>query len=184
MEVWKDIEGYEGWYQVSNLGRIKSLERVTIKGHIKESIMSTPMSSKGYAHITLRGKDGSRSTHRVHRLVAQAFVPNPHGYKIVNHIDCDKSNNEASNLEWCTNQYNIKYAYIMGYKDSEETRKRKSLGHIGLNTKSVIIDDVEYSSLTEASNILNLNYKTLVRYLNHEKTRYRGHIIKKSYANG
>lgn len=178
MEVWKDIEGYEGWYQVSNLGRIKSLERVTIKGHIRESIMSTPLSNKGYAHITLRGKDGSRSTHRVHRLVAQAFVPNPHGYKIVNHIDCDKSNNKASNLEWCTNQYNVKYAYIMGYKDSEETRKRKSLGHMGLTTKSVMIDDVKYSSLTEASKALNLNYKSLVCYLGHGKTRYRGHTIK------
>lgn len=178
MEVWKDIEGYEGWYQVSNLGRIKSLERVTIKGHIREAILSTPVSNKGYAHITLRGKDGGRSTYRVHRLVAQAFVPNPHGYKIVNHIDCNKSNNVASNLEWCTNQYNVKYAYIMGYKDSEETRKRKSLGHMGLTTKSVIIDGVKYSSLTEASNVLNLNYKSLVNYLHFGKTRYRGHTIK------
>lgn len=120
-EVWKDIEGYEGLYQVSNLGRIKSLEKTYsgINGtsiHRSEFIMKMSCVD-GYMKIRLH-KDGKVENHRVHRLVAKAFIPNPENKPQVNHINTIKTDNrvwinedgsidyEKSNLEWCTGKEN------------------------------------------------------------------------------
>ena len=114
-EIWKDIEGYEGLYQVSNLGYVRSLDKIkevinnnkkylkTIKG--KELKCSF---HDGYRTVGLI-KDGKVKTTYIHRLVATAFVKNPNNYNVVNHIDEDKSNNYYKNLEWCTYQYNNIY---------------------------------------------------------------------------
>lgn len=119
-EVWKDIIGYEGLYQVSNLGRVKSLDRMTnnqygeyfMKGRIlKNSIIK----DKGYCRVSLNNKNGKISK-RVHRLVAEAFIPNPENKPEVNHIDGDKQNNRADNLEWCTNKENIEHSIRTGLK--------------------------------------------------------------------
>ena len=114
-EVWKDIEGYEGHYQVSNLGRVKSLDRVVehAKGKItkrtlKGSILKTKL-VYGYEYVSL-SKDNKLKSYRVHRLVAKAFIPNPNNYPAVNHKDEDRSNNNVSNLEWCTYKYNNEYS--------------------------------------------------------------------------
>ena len=112
-EIWKDIEGFEGLYQVSNLGRIKCLEhkcpgRYGNLRTVKEHIMSYTRGNKGYIHVTLSNKDRGK-TFLVHRLVANAFVPNPENKPIVNHKDEDKTNNRADNLEWCTSLYNNTY---------------------------------------------------------------------------
>lgn len=108
VEIWKDIEGYEGLYQVSNAGRVKSFiarNGVTNKeGHILSA-----NSCRGYPSVRLCKSDGSRKTFLVHRLVAAAFVPNPNGYNEVNHKDENKLNGTASNLEWCTRGYNMAY---------------------------------------------------------------------------
>lgn len=101
-EIWRDIEGYEGLYQVSNLGRVKSLGNDKTK---KEKILSQYENKNGYLYVNLC-KDGKMKTFRVHRLVANAFIPNPNGYRCVNHKDEDKTNNCVDNLEWCTHQYN------------------------------------------------------------------------------
>lgn len=111
-EEWKDIEGYEGYYKVSNLGRIKSLPRFRGNGNkgycVKEKIRSAGKDKDGYLQVDLF-LDKKRKMHKVHRLVAKAFIPNPDNLPSVNHKDEDKSNNVASNLEWCTQQYNINY---------------------------------------------------------------------------
>ncbi len=95
-EIWKDIKGYEGLYWVSNLGRIKSKQKILkpIKGE--------------YLKVGL-SKEGIQKTVTVHRLVASAFILNPNNYNYVNHIDENKYNNISSNLEWCTNKYNVNY---------------------------------------------------------------------------
>lgn len=114
-EIWKDIPGFEGYYQVSNLGRIKSLERVVAcsvrlggfrtKG---ETIRKQDIGSKGYHRVYLQ-KDKIGKKYLVHRLVAEAFVANPNNFPQVNHKDENKGNNKASNLEWCTAEYNSNY---------------------------------------------------------------------------
>lgn len=113
-EEWRDIIGWEGLYQVSNLGRVKSLPRLHKYVHgeylSKERILSPRVcgSQREYLSVALyRGKGAVQR--KIHRLVAMAFVPNPKGYKEVNHIDENKRNNMASNLEWCSRSYNVNY---------------------------------------------------------------------------
>ena len=105
-EIWKDIKDYEGLYQVSNWGRVKSLGN---GGTYKTSRMLQPVKTeKGYLRVGLY-KNGKHKMCMVHRLVAFAFLDNPEGKPEVNHIDEDKTNNRVENLEWCDNKYNINY---------------------------------------------------------------------------
>lgn len=103
-EVWKDIKGYEGKYQVSNLGRIKSLSY----RNTGISKILVPKINKGYYEIGLY-LNGIRKMFFVHRLVALTFIPNPNNLPQINHIDEDKTNNCVDNLEWCTQAYNNIY---------------------------------------------------------------------------
>ena len=112
-EQWKPIIGYEGLYEVSNFGNVRSLDRIvkrwkgysTKKGKI---IIPFYESKKGYYQVTLI-KDGKKKHYRVHRLVASAFLENPFNYTDVNHKDENKTNNHVDNLEWCTRKYNNNY---------------------------------------------------------------------------
>ena len=105
-EEWRDIEGYEGLYQISNLGRVRSLNCRGHKGCI--GILTPRLDGKGYEMVALY-KEGKARNIKVHRLVAQAFIPNPNNYPQVNHKDENKTNNDVKNLEWCTNEYNHNY---------------------------------------------------------------------------
>lgn len=116
MEIWKDIKGYEGKYQVSTYGRVKSLERMTRTNHkVHEKFLNTTtrLTKDGYCRVTLIGDHGRSDAHdyRVHRLVASAFIPNPENKETVNHIDGDKTNNHVENLEWNTREENMQHAY-------------------------------------------------------------------------
>lgn len=101
-EIWKDILGYEGLYQVSNFGRVKSLK------FGKERILKLTKDKDGYLIVNLY-KAGRIKTVKVHRLVAEAFLPNPDNLPLINHKDEDKSNNIVSNLEWYDVKYNTNY---------------------------------------------------------------------------
>ena len=127
-EVWQDIKGYEGYYQISNFGRVKSLERhiVVKQARYKEArtmrwrskILKQHNDGKGYPIVRpcLLGKP---ATLNVHRLVAQHFIPNPHAKPAVNHIDSNPLNNHVSNLEWCTIAENNAHAVRMGRKPTK-----------------------------------------------------------------
>ena len=103
-EEWRDIEEYYGLYQISNLGRIKSLN---YRRTGKEKILK-PVNTNDYFTIELC-KEGNRKRHRVHRLVALHFIPNPNNYPMVNHRNEIKTDNQVGNLEWCDAKYNNNY---------------------------------------------------------------------------
>lgn len=107
-EVWKDIPGYEGLYQVSNLGQVKSLY-----GSPLGKTMVGSSDRQGYMGIKL-WKDGKYKYFKVHRIIAAVFVPNEHGKPMVNHVDGNKSNNDISNLEWCTCKENMAHSSRFG----------------------------------------------------------------------
>ena len=105
-ETWKDVIGYEGLYQVSNLGRVKSLPR---NGTILTARLLTPsFDGWGYEQVIL-SKDNKRKCAKVHRLVATAFIENKNNYPCINHKDENKQNNDSKNLEWCSYSYNNSY---------------------------------------------------------------------------
>lgn len=113
VEIWKDIAGYENLYQVSNLGRVRSLDRILNhwrggKRLRKGCVIKTADFKNGYKYVTLC-KDGKLKKYLVHRLVAFMFLQNPNNYPCVNHKDENPSNNNVDNLEWCTQRYNINY---------------------------------------------------------------------------
>lgn len=108
-EVWKNIHGYEGQYQVSNLGRVKSLDRIDARGwKRKGKIIKATANQDGYLVVGLT-KNNFHKKFFVHRLVAKEFIPNPNNHPIINHKDEDKSNNNLENLEWCDYKYNSNY---------------------------------------------------------------------------
>lgn len=116
-EIWKDIEGYEGLYQISNKGRVKSLQREIVykdgrKKVLKEKILHNNLNEFGYHNVML-SKDGVTKRYKVHRLVAKAFIPNQNNLPIINHKDENKTNNSVENLEWCDQKYNVNYGTMI-----------------------------------------------------------------------
>ena len=122
MEIWKDIKGYEGLYQVSNKGRIKSLN---YRRTGKEGILKGVPTKYGYLMVTLYKKGEKPEHFSVHRLVAEAFIPNHDNLPEVNHIDENKENNHVKNLEWCDRKYNMNY----GTRNERASVSRKGEKH-------------------------------------------------------
>ena len=137
IEEWRDVVGFEGYYKVSNLGRVLGLKRK----YSGEHLMHPAIDAIGYEVVCLR-KPGYKVNKKVHRLVAEAFITNPDNLPCVNHKDEVKSNNCVDNLEWCTHRYNNVYGTRLqrvvntvkkngGRVQSEETRQKireKALG--------------------------------------------------------
>lgn len=128
-EIWKSIKNYEGIYEVSNLGKVRSLDRkiMNSKNYIQKRrgiFLSNQISRKGYLTVNL-SKNGENKRIPIHRLVAQAFIINPLNLLQVNHKDENKKNNCVNNLEWCTNEYNSRYG-TKGKRTSEKNRNNKS----------------------------------------------------------
>ena len=122
MEIWKDIYGYENKYQVSNIGNIRNIK--TGK-YLKVQTYKT-----GYCYIDLYN-NGQPKKYLIHRLVAQAFIPNPYNLPYVNHKDCNPLNNNANNLEWCTQQYNVNYGDC---REKQACKTRKCIYGINVMT--------------------------------------------------
>ena len=129
MEIWKDIKGYEGLYQISNLGNVRSVKR--------EKLLRPFENSAGYLRVKLQSKAWF-----IHRLVALHFVENPCPgvYTVVNHLDCDRQNNAASNMEWTSYKGNTQYAFRLG--------RRKAYPVKGYNPKTT--ETVTFESIKES----------------------------------
>lgn len=200
-EIWKDIEGYEGKYQVSNLGRIKSLERKNSRGNqIREKILKLIYDKDGYLLVNLY-KNSKKKTYKVHRLVALAHIPNPNNYPQVNHKDENPSNNHISNLEWCTNKYNCNYGTkkerlskklkgkFIGEnnpmyskhlteeakKKISESRKGKYLGSNSPNSKKVmcVTTGEIFGSSREAAEKYNISMRSICKCCRGELKTYK-----------
>ena len=187
-EIWKDIPNYEGLYQVSNLGRIKSLQRKqycpkTNKINIikKERILKQH-NSKGYNFVILY-KNNNIKNNLVHRLVANAFIDNFKNYSYINHIDGNKSNNKVENLEWCTASENTKHAYKNGLskaKKGKENIKSKIICQYDLKGNFI----KKHYSIMDAEREKQANHSSIIRCcMNRQKSaggyiwRYENDIV-------
>lgn len=142
IEEWRPIEGYEGLYEVSNMGRIKSLK------FDKEKILSQCRIKNGYLYVALC-KNGKMKTYKVHRLVAQAFLENPSNLPCVNHIDENKVNNYVDNLEWCSYKYNSNHGTC---------QKRR-------------VDSTDYKAFQERR-VANIDWKSVAEKLSRQVYQY------------
>lgn len=157
MEIWKDIEGYEGIYQISNLGRVKSTR--------KNIIRNNQNGKDGYKIISLWNK-GKGKTFSIHRLVAETFIPNPDSKPVVNHIDGNKQNNNADNLEWCTNSENDLHAFRLGLRTVNKTGIGR-FGNLNGASKSVYMLDKDTEKIIKKFNSLADAGRFLGRNANH-----------------
>jgi hypothetical protein len=167
-EIWKDIKSYKGFYQVSSLGRVRSLDRVQmIKNRwnddlmmrkIKGKLLKIAIDSRGYPIVSL-SKNGTWITKSVHRLVAIAFIPNPENKPEINHISHDPTDNSISNLEWSTRSENSIHSK---YHDCINRRLSKNRFSLILNTKTGVF----FYSEKEAADAHGLKKTTLRMYLN------------------
>ena len=166
-EIWKDIEGYEGIYQVSNFGVVKSLGRYvensgTINGlyHVKEKFLIPTANKKRHDYFTIMlCKNGKQKRVRLNRLVAQAFIPNPDNKPEVNHIDGEKSNNRADNLEWVTSKENKEHAWANNLCSAEHRKAPIKCNETGIC----------YESVASASKLIPCDRRGIFRVLKGEK---------------
>lgn len=151
MENWKPIEGYEDSYEVSDLGRVRSIDRFTPtwSGRVfKKGVIKTLKEDKdGYYKVWL-SKSSKKKPFFVHRLVAKAFIDNVEELPVVNHIDGDKKNNVPENLEWCTRSDNDKHAFKLGLRRASDGGTSKRVAKIDPNTDEIL---EIYPSLSEAA---------------------------------
>ena len=165
-EVWKDIFGFEGFYQVSDKGRVRSLDRkVWKKNHnafnsIKGRMLK-PYESTGYWKVMLKSGDRRRRVN-VHRLVAEEFLPNPEKLEYVNHKDENKKNNNLENLEWCTQKYNVYYG------------KNSKIRPI-VATNIFTGEQTRYPSMMEAGRICGFDHRRISETCRNKRESYKDH---------
>lgn len=189
IEEWKDIKGYEGLYQVSSLGQIRSLDILiniedskkdrAYKSRKKGKILKPFLSNNGYLRVCLC-KDRKQTTKAVHRLVAETFLSNPRELPQVNHVDGNKSNNCVANLEWCTAQENIKHSWDNGLsKVTKEMREHCKKYNKKVNQYDKRGDFLkEWESATEAGRNLNIFQQSIVACLKGRTKTAGGYIWK------
>lgn len=177
MEDWKNIPGYEGCYQISSNGKIKSLQRIVFReGHggfktVNGKILPIYFDNNGY-QIAFLSKGGIRKTVKVHRLIAILFIPNPDDKKQINHIDGNKSNNSLTNLEWCTQSENIRHADRTGLR---KCASGKDNGH-SIQVKDHVNGKV-YETITEGARENGVSIRKFTRWLRGKKRNSRFSII-------
>ena len=187
-EIWKDIVGYEGLYQVSNQGNVRSLTRehiqfnhnVNCKVKYKGKMLK-PNTQKGtgYLTYTLYNKNKKGKVILVHRLVAINFLDNKDNCRVVNHIDGDKTNNCVENLEWCTQSHNVKEAYRLGFAKGKqltgtENHRARQISQYDLNNN--FIRNYEY--IKDASEQLKIDASSISSVCKGKRKTAGGYIWK------
>ncbi len=174
MEIWKDIKGYEGLYQVSNFGNVRSVKR--------NIVLSAGTRCDGRKYVTLC-KNGKCKTFKIHRLVAIAFIPNLNNYKEVNHKDENPSNNYVGNLEWCDRNYNQHYGTCI--ERMANSMKGKFTGSKSVLSKPLYQFDLngefirEWESIYEVKRKLGINPYNISSCCNNKRKSAGGFIWKR-----
>lgn len=180
-EIWRPIVGYEGLYEVSNLGNVRSLDRVVkqaccdgslVKHTYRGRVLKPVVHTAGYCEVTLsRGRE--KINHLVHRLVAEAFIENPHGLPQINHKDENKTNNRAENLEWCDQRYNNNYG-----NRQKKVNDKISTPIYQIDLKGNIV--ARHETIADASRKTKIPYGNIraVAYKNPRKIRGKNYIRK------
>jgi hypothetical protein len=177
-EIWKDVPEYEGIYQVSNLGNVRSLNYNNNK---KTKEICKKKHKTGYLNVVLC-KNSEKKNKGVHRLVALAFIPNPNNYPCVNHIDTNKANNNVENLEWCTHSQNTQHAIKHGRHNP-----RFMLGRTGAKnklSKKIVQYDLQgnvvnrWDCISDAARFYGLRSGNINNCLRGRNKTYKGYIWK------
>lgn len=186
-EIWQTIEGYEGLYEISNLGNVKSLSKIK-KSPLIGEFMTTerilkPGLREGYLSVSLTGGDGLRKSLLVHRLIAGAFIPNPNNHPCINHINAVRSDNRIENLEWCTYSHNNKQAYITGsnYPTMPGLGKIGSLSWISKPVLQFGLNGLfikEWSCASEVTREIGISNRLISRCCHGELKKSKGFIWK------
>lgn len=189
-EIWKWIDGYKNMYQVSNLGRVRSVDRYVYcevspnkLQHLFGKVLKIRTDKKGYAVVCL-SKEGKQKVGKVHRLVAQTFIPNPLDLPQVNHKDGCKTNNCVDNLEWCDNSYNQKHAWEFGLQPSYEEsngrgRPARAVAMLDLNTGEVLRTFETLASVKRETGINQFNVRSVCLGLRNHAGGYDWKFINK-----
>lgn len=154
MEIWKDIPGYEGLYQVSNCGRVKSLKRFRVP---KDRILSNGVTHGNYRLVGLYDGKGDNRSVSVHRLVAETFLEKLEHHEVVNHKDGNPANNHVDNLEWCTYSENTLHAHRMGLSVTPNPKKMIRVKQFSIGGDLI----AEYESLHEAAEKISRSQSTI-----------------------
>lgn len=170
-EIWKDVVGFENLYKISNYGRLKSLcSNNNSKAYNKDKIRKVFPNGKNYLSCLIY-KNFTKYNRRIHRMVAQAFIPNPNNFPQVNHIDGNKWNNKIDNLEWCTNSEN----QIHVYKNNlEKPGLKRTVKQYDLNGN--YIQTFEY--ISDATKKLNINCSSIISVCKGKRKTAGGYIWK------
>lgn len=169
MEIWKTIEGYNGYYEVSNQGRVRSIDRYVTrkdgyKYFLKGRILKQLTSKTGYKYLNLHPDSTHQNHVYVHRLVAQAFIENTSDLPEVNHKDEDKANNAVENLEWCSGKYNCNYGTHKMHLRRLRNREGSSRAVLLLSPNAFCI----FKSVNEAARFTGYSATTICEYCNSE----------------
>lgn len=171
MEEWRDIEGFEGIYQVSNMGRVRSLAHETNGKHYKGKILSSGVSA-GY-HLVRLSKGNEKVSKRVHRLVAEAFIENLNELPEVNHLDGNKNNNCVENLEWCTSKENKVHAWVTGLTKAPPAEMPKAVMQYDTNILIAV-----YKSIKIASMLLDISSEDICKCCKGKRKSAGGYVWK------
>lgn len=162
-EVWKDIVNYVGKYKVSNLGKVNSIAREVYNGHhvrvVPELVLKQSHTNDGYSQVIMSNGWKTKQAY-VHRLVAQAFIPNPENKPEVHHINHVRDDNSVENLEWVTREQ----------QRDDHWKKKKG--------KSIFIDDIEYNSYSDAAKSIGVSQSAVGSAIKNNRTTIKGHSIK------
>jgi transcriptional regulator of met regulon len=182
-EIWKDIPEYEGLYQISNLGNVRSQHSNRMNGQKPGKLLKIALMKNGYMSLELRMSDTNKR-HLVHRLIAESFIPNPDNKPVVNHINGIKTDNRIENLEWCTHSENVRHAINTGLrgtsfgpakgtkpwntdktlsKEHKDKLSKAKLGKPSLKKRKVIDTStgIIYDGIQEAADAFGVKYSNM-----------------------